>query len=290
MVLTGFKKGGGARDEVRDIALQPDGKIVAAGMINGLGLWGVARFNPNGTLDTSFSGDGWLTDPFDKQTRDEWANAVAVQPDGKIVVGGSAVRSATGRDWVAARYTAGGGLDSSFGTGGKAWVDFGPEAGLAGTPETQYVDLALALDGGIVLAGESSGDRLGVARLTAAGALDPAFAGNGRLLTVPPGWATVAPNDDYNVTVQADGRVVVTVNSQGGDTAVGRLNADGSADMSFDGDGWRTFRFGTGPSDTRAVAVQPDGKIVVVGSVYVDGQWLFALARFNPDGTFDDIP
>ena len=195
VVLTGFKKGDGARDEVQDIALQPDGKIVAVGMINGLGQWGVARFHSNGSLDTSFSGDGWLTDAFDKQVRDEWANAVAVQADGKIVVGGSAYRAATHQDWVAVRYTASGALDSTFGTGGKAWVDFGPEAGAAWTPETRYGDLALAPDGRIVLAGESSGDRLGVARLTAAGALDPTFAGDGRLLTVPTGWTFVAPNE-----------------------------------------------------------------------------------------------
>jgi uncharacterized delta-60 repeat protein len=141
----------------------------------------------------------------------------------------------------------------------------------------------------IVLTGESSGDRLGIARLTAAGALDPTFAGNGLLLTVPVGWTPVAPNEDHNVTVQADGRLVVSVNG-GGTTAVGRLNADGSADTSFDGDGWRTFDFGSPSGVAHAVLVQPDGKIVVDGVVNVDGRALFALARFNPDGTFDDTP
>jgi uncharacterized delta-60 repeat protein len=288
VVITGFKKGSGARDSILGIALQGDGKIVAVGEINGIGQWGVARFNANGTLDTTFSGDGWLTDAFDKQTRDEFPTAVELQADGKIVVAGSAVRSATSRDWVAARYTTAGTLDSSFGTGGKAWVDFGPEAGVAWTPETRYVDLALAPDGRVVLAGESSGDRLGVARLTTAGALDPTFSGNGRLLTVPPGWTVIAPNDDYNVAVQSDGRVVVTVNGQGGDTAVGRLNADGTADTSFDGDGWNTFRFDpNGTSDITGVILQPDGKIVVAGSVWIDDQSVLALARLNPDGSFD---
>lgn len=292
LVVVGFKKGAGEVDRVRDIALQPDGKIVAVGEINGYGLWGVARFNAGGTLDTTFSGDGWLTDAFDKQTRDEWANAVEIQADGKIVVGGTAYRSATRLDWVAVRYTTGGALDSTFGTGGKAWVDFGAEAGLTWTPETRYVDLALAPDGRVVLAGESSGDRLGVARLTTAGALDPTFAGNGLLLTVPTGWTSVAPNDDYNVAVQGDGRVVVTANSSesgvGFETAVGRFNTDGTADNTFDGDGWKTFRFDPdGASDVNDVILQPDGKIVVVGSVWIDGRSLLALTRLNPDGTFD---
>ena len=205
------------------------------------------------------------------------------------MVGGTAYRSATSLDWVAARYAANGALDTTFGTGGKAWVDFGREAGWASTVETRYVDLALAPDGRIVLTGEAAGDRLGVARLTASGALDPTFAGDGRLLTVPTGWTVVAPNDDYNVAVQGDGRVVVTVNGQGYDTAVGRLNADGSADTSFDGDGWKTFRFDpNGDSAIGDVILQPDGKIVVAGRVWVDGRSLIALARLNPDGTFDE--
>ena len=289
VVLTGFKKGGAATDRIYDIALQADGRIVAVGEINGDGQWGVARFTASGALDTSFSGDGWLTDPLDKRATNEWANAVAVQSDGRIVVAGGARRDATLRDWVVARYTLSGTLDSSFGTGGKAWVDFGPEAGLAWTPETSYLDMALAPDGRIVLTGESSGDRLGIARLTAAGALDPTFAGNGLLLTVPVGWTHVAPNEDHNVTVQADGRLVVSVNGAG-TTAVGRLNADGSADASFDGDGWRTFDFGSPSGVAHAVLVQPDGKILVGGVVNNDGQSLFALARFNPDGTLDDQP
>jgi uncharacterized delta-60 repeat protein len=292
VVVTGFKKGAGELDRIRDIALQADGKIVAVGEINGLGQWGVARFTVNGSLDTTFSGDGWLTDAFDKQATNEWANAVAVQPDGRILVVGGARRNATLRDWVAVRYTPGGALDSSFGTGGKAWMDFGAEAGLTWTPETGYPGMALAPDGRVVLVGETSGDRLGVARLTTAGALDPTFAGNGLLLTVPTGWTSVAPNDDYNVAVQGDGRVVVTANTSeegvGFETAVGRFNTDGTADNTFDGDGWKTFRFDPdGASDVNDVILQPDGKIVVVGSVWIDGLSLLALTRLNTDGTFD---
>ena len=69
----------------------------------------MARFNANGTLDTTFSVGGWLTDAFDKQTRVEFPTAVAVQGDGKIVV------------YLAAT----GDLDTAFGLDGKAWVEFG---------------------------------------------------------------------------------------------------------------------------------------------------------------------
>ena len=72
---------------------------------------------------------------------------------------------------------------------------------------------------------------------------------------------------------------------------MGRLNADGAADTSFDGDGWKTFRFDpNGSSAINDVLLQPDGKIVVAGRAWIDGLSLLALARFNPDGTFDDAP
>ena len=291
VVVTGFKKGGGARDSVLGIALQGDGKVVAVGEINGVGQWGVARFTANGTLDTSFSGDGWLTDAFDKQTRDEFPTAVAVQGDGKIVVRGTAVRSATGRDAVVARYTPAGTLDSSFGSGGKAWVDFGAEVGLPYTAESRSWSANMVVDaaGRVVVDAtfdvNGVGPKLGVARLTPSGTLDATFSGNGLLAALPPGYSYLF--GEPSLAVQADGKVVVTARGAG-EMIVGRFNADGTADAAFDGDGWRHFTFSPAESSVTDVLVQPDGKIVVAGWVYTsESGSRLALARFNPDGSFD---
>jgi uncharacterized delta-60 repeat protein len=152
-------------------ALQPDGKIVLAGGSDV--RVAVARLHPNGSLDTGCSGDGKKTFSWRAFSR---ASAVLVRPDGKIVLAGFS--GPEGGNIEAARLNANGKLDATFGTGGKASVDFGgDDFGLA---------MARQADGRILIAGRSSAAGAVVARLRANGTLDADFDGDGRV-TLPGG-------------------------------------------------------------------------------------------------------
>ncbi|HEV8279237.1 MAG TPA: hypothetical protein VGQ26_26580 [Streptosporangiaceae bacterium] len=246
-------------ESVFGAALQPDGKIVLAG---GSDLRAaVARLNPNGSLDTTFSGDGkktfnWAPGDFSR------TQAVLVLPNGKLVVAGFS--GPEGGDIQAARLKTNGALDTAFGTGGKARVDFGDtEFGFAAARQA---------DGRIVVAGRSLGSGAAVARLRANGTLDPDFDGDGRLM-LPGGGEARA------VLVQPDSKIVVTGNPGLSEvTTVTRLNPNGSPDTTFNGDGTATIDFGAS-----GAVLQPDGKIVVAGTAQAG----VAVARLNANGSPD---
>jgi uncharacterized delta-60 repeat protein len=164
-------------DVLADVAVDPaTGRIVAVGTANGSGFgsntdFGIVRFNADGTLDTTFSGDGKAQVDFDAGA--DQAYAVVVQSDGKIVVAGTAPRPGQARaDMAVVRLNSNGSLDTTFDEDGKARVPF---SGLA----IAY-DLIVQSDGKIVLAGtqqETTVPNFAMARLTSTGAPDPAFIG-----------------------------------------------------------------------------------------------------------------
>lgn len=247
------------------VAIQPDGKIVLAGStrtLTGSIEFAVARLTTTGALDLTFNGTG-------KQTIDFGFYGVAedlvVQPDGKIVVVGHAAQGA-GEDFAVARLNSDGSLDNSFGTGGKQTLDFGLyDAGLS---------TVLQSDGKIVVAGFTSDGGPSytvatVARLNIDGTPDNTFDGDGKL-TVDLGPDHVL---GYDVALQAGGKILLAGYVQAGadgDFAVVRLNADGSLDSSFGISGQQTVDFGDGVyASATAMAVLPDGKIVLAGSSFV---------------------
>jgi uncharacterized delta-60 repeat protein len=253
------------------VAIQPsDGKIVAAGMSLSLGQFALARYNTDGTLDTSFGGDGKVTTNF--TGGDDRADLLAVQADGKIVAAGTAGFSRNAR-FALARYNTDGTLDTSFGGDGKVRTDF-----------TSAFDGAFAVavqpgDQKIVAAGQA-GRRLGVARYSTDGSLDSTFSGNGKVATDFTGGIDYA--DD--VEIQSDGKIVAagTANFTGANSkfALARYNADGTLDSSFDGNGLVTTNFTPGGDNAFGVAIQPgDGKIVAAGRAAGGGN-RFALARY----------
>ena len=141
----------GGGDVASAIDLQADGKIVVAGSAYKNATvkdeFALARYNPNGGLDTSFSGDGWVTTDFFGGA--DYAKAVAVQDDGKIVVAGYAYNG-TDYDFALARYTPTGELDTTFSGDGMIVTDFDP---VYNRSERAY---AMVLDGnGLILAGEA---------------------------------------------------------------------------------------------------------------------------------------
>src|SRR5215471_13159233 len=261
---------GGRFGGARSVALQPDGKIVAAGGLV-IGLFNdfvLARYNSNGTLDTNFGTGGKVITDFGVSAD---AMSVAVQPDGKIVVGGSANLDG-GYNFELVRYNNNGTLDATFGTDGKVTTTFGvPQQGFS---FALAYSLALQQDGKIVLAGESTinGDRdFALARYNSNGTLDPSFGTGGRVTT------TFGQNDvAFSVAVQPDGKIV-TAGFALFKFALARYNSNGTLDAGF---GTVTAIFG-GDSDDVSIAVQPDGKIVVSGSSFTDFNESFGLARFN---------
>jgi uncharacterized delta-60 repeat protein len=265
---------GGFIDQATGLALQGNGRIVAAGSSGNefANDFALARYSPNGTLDTNFAGDGKQTTDFAGDT--DGATGVAVQGTGKIVTVGV---SGTDRDFALARYNQDGSLDPIFSGDGKQTTDFG------GTFDGAF-GVALQGDGKIIAGGlgrnlgAASGGDFALARYDFSGTLDPTFSGDGKQTTEFAG-----PDGAGAMAVQDDGKLVV-VGSAGSDFALARYNPDGSLDTTFSGDGRQTTELGA-RDGASGVAIQDDGKIVAVGRGGFGGD--FALARYNPDGTLD---
>lgn len=287
----------GRYDEATDIAVQPDGKIIAAGRATdatGANQVALARYNVNGTLDTSFDADGLVTTDL-AQYSSEDTQALALQPDGKMIVAGSAKNPTTLlNDAYLIRYNANGSLDSSFGTGGIV-ITLGNQVAEGNVWLYPY-DIVLQPNGKIVVAGLADyisvyGDGY-VARYNANGSLDATFLTNVPNHTVN-GSVVVNFANNYNVlnavALQSDGKIVVAgwTNEASPDLTVARLNTNGALDTSFDGDGKLTTDFGNNTGDfAYDVDIQPDGKIVAVGRTNIN-QTDMAAARYNPNGSLD---
>ena len=263
------------------IAVGPDGRIVALSTANVVvggdqGDFGIARFNPDGSLDPTFGGDGTVTTDFGHVNGMgmDAAFAIAFLPDGRLLVGGTtmdvAVTPLVPRDggFALACYNDGGSLDTSFGDGGKTvtrfadvdtsdWVNWGKGAAH---------DLAVLPDGKVLAAGTSSAGALTLARYNADGSLDTSYSGDG-----------IATGDGvtdgiYRVHALADGRFAV---------AAGQENHLFAATVDADGNVVASSHFGaTGLYQQYvAVAFQADGKLVTAGrvapaAVHVDLAWM----------------
>jgi uncharacterized delta-60 repeat protein len=272
-VLTDF----GGSEFGDDIALQADGKIVAVGSTSTAGGdFGLARYNPDGSLDPTFDSDGRVVTDFGAG---EDAFGVAIQADGKIVAVGTGSGGDNPTNFALARYNPDGSLDPTFGGDGMVLVDLGADE--------EAFDVAIQADGKIVAAGRSSGD-FGLARYNLDGSLDPSFGGDGGIVT------DFGANDQaLGVALQADGKIVAAGETNTGfvpslDFALARYNPDGSLDPPFDGDGRVVTDFGAAEW-AYGVAIQADGKIVAAGTSF-DASFTpdnFVLARYNPDGSLD---
>ena len=283
------------------IAIQTDGKIVAVGIrhdecvSSAPRTWGIVRYTPTGSLDSSF-GSGWLvTVAFAGGVQE--APAVVVQLDGKIVVVGSAQPSKGGHQTqpVVVRLNTNGSLDGTFGSGGIASAFPGSDGG--------FSSVALQSDGKIVAAGTTvvSGVPQGlVSRLTAKGALDTTFNGSGNYVSSASVWfyAVTTQVVGGKESIVAAGSTRDSLNHPIG--AVARLDASGHLDPSFGGSGVVTTSFhdedGLIHEDGfRAVAVDSSNRIVAAGYYTVATVtqpfnhvlYQVALARYSSGGTLD---
>jgi uncharacterized delta-60 repeat protein len=279
LVTTSFRNV--SLDQARAVAIQPDGKIVATGFsfTNDSGSdFALARYNADGTLDSTFGSDGKVLTDF-SQGRLDFANAVTIQSDGKIVAAGEADVNGAFR-FALARYKADGTLDSTFGSDGKVLTDFAQ--GLFDGANA----VTIQSDGKIVVAGVSytsvPNPVFALARYDANGALDASF-GTGGTVTTAFGART---NDvAIAVAIQSDGKVVAGGSSESVpflSFALARYDANGALDTTFGSEGKVTTQFGTASLDEAgAMALQPDGNIVLVGASNANGLSVdFALARY----------
>lgn len=257
------------------VAIHADGKIVAAGESGGAdSRFALARYNPDGSLDGTFGGDGRVRTDL-TQLRDA-VNAVAIQTDGKIVAAGQS--GGANATFVLERYNTDGTLDSTFGGDGSVTTDF-----------TDGVDAANAIaiqaDGKIVAAGQSGSGEFALARYNMDGTPDAALAGDGTVTTD----FTERFDAASAVAIQPDGKIVAV----GGSLA--RYNTDGSLDPTFGGDGKVTPDVACCANvSVYDAALQPDGKIVTAGEWFecfggggFSCESFFMLVRYNTDGTLD---
>lgn len=296
----GFGNGGkatspeiGLRSAASGVVIQADGKIVVSGSVLASSTsttgydFAVARYNPDGSPDTSFGTAGSVAIDFGGGS--EGSAGIALQPDGKILVVGATDAAGENRvDFAVARLNGGGSLDTTFGTGGRVVTDV--------TGVIEYANsVVLQPDGKIVVAGSFTFNDFLLVRYNSDGSLDSTFGSAGRVTTDFAGRG----DGTSAVVLQPDGKILAAGVSApvfpapgSSDFALARYNSDGSLDTTFGTTGRVTTDFGSSRRDvTLSIALQPEGKFVAAGwsapAPPTTGRVDFALARYNSDGSLD---
>ena len=288
------------RGVLNALVQQTDGKLVAAGQtqVGTLpeGAFEVARYNLDGTLDASFGGGtGTVITPFG--SNDAVANALVLQPDGKLVAAGSSAGTSSSpgpSTFALVRYDTDGTLDPSFGGG----------TGIVTTPIAGGASGASALvqqaDGKLVAAGSYNyfpdQQALALVRYNADGTLDPSF-GNGTGTVMTPFGTSVA--FAAALVEQPDGKLVaagaIIIRASQWVFTLVRYNSDGTLDPSFGGGTGVVTTPIRGAARANALVLQPDGKLVAAGNSaptfefagYGPSASKVTLVRYNADGSLD---
>lgn len=277
----------GTREDVaRAIAVQPDGRIVVAGLSYQRTAdydFTLVRFMPDGTPDTGFGDQGRVVTDFGGDS--DRAFALLVMPDGRIVAGGqtNVQRGSTGVDFALARYLADGRLDTAFGSAGKVVAPV-----LPGSTSDMVRGMALQTVDGTprLLAVGGEGD-FTAARFTEAGVLDASFGSGGKVA----GLFGVSIGAAHAVTVLPTGEAVIA-GHVGHDFAAVQLTANGQLDPRFGpaADGrFRHAMSATNWDEATAVARQSDGRLLLGGWVYTGTGTAgdFGVLRLTAEGTLD---
>ncbi len=259
--------------QLSDVAVQDDGKILVAGssdIINHY-LFSISRYNPNGTLDTSFGEAGVVTNSLGNFECFIWS--IEILPQGKILAGGGIIKDDGDRDFAIVRYNNDGTLDSSFN-----------EIGFNVLPFDSYDDVISSIkqqpDGKIIVVGSSFNDQdIGsfvLSRYTNEGTIDSIFGTNGIVYTQIGSLSDVP----YSVELQSDGKIIVGGSSKAGENylfALARYNSNGHVDSAFSNDGLLTDSFNPVQYQiAMAIIIQSDDKIVAIGS----SSAFFTLVRY----------
>ena len=272
-----------------DIVVQSDGKIIfastARAVINGTAtdVFTVIRYNPNGSIDTSFGTNGVVNTNVGNF---EGLVNILLQPDGKIILSGERYAGTNLTDFAVLRYNTDGTPDNSFDGNGLA------VATISNFSEERYGAAALQTDGKIVVVGQTDNETSNasydwaVVRFNSDGSLDTTFDSDGKKVISMGGDQELA----YSVAVQADAKIVISGVSNNGsdnDFTTARLNPNGSFDETFGTNGVVRTQFGNSNEAAFEIKIQNDNKIVVAGSAFNGTDSDIALARFNENGTLD---
>jgi len=275
------------------VVIQPDGKIVVAGgafpLFTFLGNFEIVRYNPNGSLDRSFGNGGIVTTTFPEGS---YANAVALQSDGKIIAAGSVfvdfvIGDQSDIDFALARYNSDGSLDTTFGSDGMVSTDF---VGM----EDDAFSVLIQPDGKIVAVGSANNPAsyydFAAVRYLSNGTIDTTFGVAGKVST---DFGDQNFDRARSAVLQPNGSIVAAgfaISQNGGvqNFAVARYTSNGVLDTTFSGDGKTQIDFGDCCQSANKVLLQSDGKIVTVGYANTeDSDSDFLLARLNPRGSLD---
>jgi uncharacterized delta-60 repeat protein/uncharacterized repeat protein (TIGR01451 family) len=279
----------GGESGAHDVGIQADGKIVVVG--GSSQDFAIARYTPDGMLDSSFGSGGKALTDFEPYWA--FAQAVAIQANGKIVVGGVRgihIDTQSTNHFALARYNTDGSLDTTFGSGGIVVTAF--------SDNDTILDLAIQSDGRIIAVGWTvinfnHVNDLAVLRYHANGSVDTSF-GSGGIVAMD-----FFGNFDgaFSVVVQPDGDILVAgatdtnptplSSNENHDFLLLRFNANGSLDTAF-GTGGKVITDFFGKNDVaRSLALQPDGRILLGGGANNGSFSSFALARYNANGSPD---
>jgi uncharacterized delta-60 repeat protein len=255
------------------LALDGGDAIVAGDVFNAGGTRGdfaIARFSSNGTLDAGFSGDGRQTTDFQEQY--DTAYGVDVDSEGRVIAVGTVDPPAGVDPLAVARYGADGELDESFSDDGILVSMIAPEGR----------DVVALPDDRIAVAGTVSGDFL-VARFAEDGSPDAAFSGDGvQTVDFADGADTAAALARFGSKLVAVG--TVRTGRRGRDFGVARLNANGTLDRKFSGDGRRAIDLAKNEDNAFGVAIDRTGDVLVGGRVERRGQGDSGIVRLQGKG------
>jgi len=267
-------------DVAKDIIVQPDGKILIAcnAILQSYNKYTVARYNANGTIDTTFGVNG-LTSAFVGPVHD-MATSMALQADGKILVAGNYGWNFY-NDPAIVRFNSNGSIDSTFGVNGYVRYIFS-------NFYDEFNDMLIQTDGKIVVAGrtyENGTDNFLIMRFLPTGNPDSTFGVNGKVTT------DYLNSDDciYSVLQQPDGKLIVSGNTTPGSSyfAAARYLPNGSLDQTFGTGGKLFISSGARFDQCFGMAIQSDSCIVLAGKHHQGSLDEYMIVRLKPNGNTD---
>jgi uncharacterized delta-60 repeat protein len=270
--------------QANDVAVQSDGKIIVVGYVinaNANADYSVIRLNPDGTLDTTFGVGGKLSLNI---LNYDLAEKVIIANDGKIYVGGTSGSNSiySGVNFTVVRLNSDGSYDTSYGSNGKAVVNFSGNYNF-------FRNMTLQNDGKLLVCGKNTVDVTGnysdfaIARFSADGTLDFDFSNDGKVTL------NIKSEDSANaIIVQPSGNIIVA-GTGSGEACFARYFSDGTLDTSFGTAGKINIAIGGLSTNINDAKMQSDGKIVVSGYSYsnANGGYNSLIARFEANGTLD---